>query len=68
MMNGTTLAACREPITYPRDAVVTVEEVAAALRVSVPTVKRMDFPTIYIGRQSRYLWGQLLDHLAEIAA
>jgi hypothetical protein len=57
-----------EPITYPRDAVVTIDEVAAALRVSIHTVRRMDLPTIYIGRQSRYLWGQLLDHLAEIAA
>jgi hypothetical protein len=57
-----------EPITYPRDAVVTIDEVAAALRVSIHTVRRMDLPTVYVGRQPRYLWGQLLDHLAEIAA
>lgn len=54
-------------ITYPRDAVVTVDEVAAALRVSTWTVKRMDLPTVYVGRKSRYVWGQILDHMKERA-
>jgi hypothetical protein len=61
------MATMTEPITYHRDAVVTVEQVAAALRVSTATVKRMDLPTIPVGSRSRYLWGQILDHLAEIA-
>lgn len=57
-----------EPITYSRDAVVTIDEVAAALRVSIPTVRRMDLPTVYCGRQPRYVWGQILDVLTERAA
>jgi hypothetical protein len=57
-----------QPIVYPRDAVVTIHEVAAALRVSVRTVERMDLPTVYCGRKTRrYMWGQLLDVLAERA-
>lgn len=55
------------PITYSRDAVVTIDEVAAALRVSASTVRRMDLPTVYIGRQPRYVWGQILDTLTERA-
>jgi hypothetical protein len=53
-----------QPITYPRDSVVTVDQVAAALRVSKWTVRRMDLPTVYVGRAPRYVWGQVLDHLA----
>lgn len=58
------------PLTvYPRDAVLTVQEVAAALRVSVRMVERMDLPTLYPGaRTRRYLWGQVLDVLKERAA
>ena len=55
----------KQPITFPRDAVVTIEEVATALRVSVSTVRRMDLPTVYVGRQPRYVWGKVLDNLAE---
>ena len=57
-----------EPIVFHRDAVVTLQEVAAALRVSIYTVKRMDLPTIYAGRQPRYHWGTVLDVLIERAA
>lgn len=54
---------------YPRDAILTVEEVAKALRVSVKTVLRADFPTVYIGKQvPRYIWGQVFDVLRERAA
>jgi len=56
-----------EPIAYSRNAVVTQEEVAAALRVSVRGVQRMDLPTVYVGRRARYVWGQILDHLSEQA-
>jgi hypothetical protein len=62
------MATMSEPITYPRDAVVTIDEVAAALRVSVRTVERMDLPTVYCGRKTRrYMWSQILDTLAERA-
>ena len=57
------------PITYPRDALLTIEEMAAVLRVSVRTVERMDLPTVYCGpKNRRYLYGQILDTLAERAA
>ena len=59
--------AANPVLTYPRDAVVTVDEVAAALRVSKWTVKRMDLPTVYAGRQPRYVWGQIIDHMKERA-
>ena len=57
-----------QPIVYPRDAVVTIDEVAAALRVSIHTVRRMDLPTVYVGRQPRYVWSQILDTLTERAS
>lgn len=58
-----------QPITYPRDAVLTHDEVASALRVSPRTLERMDLPTVYIGpRIRRYLWGEVLDALAKKGA
>jgi hypothetical protein len=56
-----------EPPTYARTAVVTIDEVAAALRVSVKSILRMDLPTVYVGRMKRYVWGQILDELSERA-
>ena len=59
----------RAPITYKRDAVLRIEQVAAGLGVSVRTVERLDLPTIYFGKRTkRYLWGQVLDIIAERAA
>lgn len=56
----------RIPVTYDRDAVLNAEQVAAALGVSVRTVERMDLPSFLVGARSRrYLWGQVLDVLAE---
>ena len=63
------MTTVREPIVYSRDAIVSIAQVAAGLGVSVRTVERMDLPTIYIaGRTKRFLWGQILDVLAERAA
>jgi len=54
---------------FPREAFLTIEEVAKALRVSVKTVTRADLPTVYLGRQTpRFIWGQVCDTLAERAA
>jgi hypothetical protein len=54
---------------FPRDAFLTIEEVAAALRVSVKTIRRLDLPTVYMGKQiPRYCWGQVFDVLKERAA
>jgi hypothetical protein len=62
------MSAMAEPITYSRDAVVTIEQVAAAIGVSVRQVERMDLPTVYCGRRTRrYVWGQILDALTERA-
>lgn len=55
-------------VTYPRDAVLTIEQVAAALQLAVSRVEKMDLPTIYCGkRHRRYLWGKVLECLAERA-
>ena len=54
---------------YPREAFLTIEEVAKALRVSVKTIARADLPTVYLGKQTpRYNWGMICDVLKERAA
>lgn len=54
---------------FPREAILTIEEVAQALRCSVDTVERADFKCVYLGnRTRRFIWGQVLDALAERAA
>lgn len=56
-------------ITFPRDAVLTIEQVALGLGASVRTVERMDLPTVYLGKRARrFIWGQVLDALAGRAA
>jgi hypothetical protein len=53
------------------DDVLTIDQLAERLQVSVRTVERMDLPTIYCGRGHklrRYLWGQIVDALKERAA
>lgn len=57
----------RTPITYPREAIVEPSHVAAALGVSEEIVGKMDLPTFYAGRKPRYVWGQVLDVLAQRA-
>ncbi len=55
-----------DPITYPRDCVVTIEQVAAALALPVSRVEKLDLPTYYVGKRGRrYLWGKVLDAIAE---
>jgi len=58
-------SALPETLTYPRDAVLDVRQVALGLGVSVRSVERADLPTIYIGRLKRYLWSKVLDTLSE---
>ena len=55
---------------YSREALLTIEEVAQALRCSVRMVERADLPTIYIGRGKlrRYCWGSVFDTLLERSA
>ena len=54
-------------ITYPRDAIVQKSHVAAALDVDERIVDRMDLPSFGAGQRPRFLWGQVLDVLAERA-
>jgi hypothetical protein len=57
------------PVVYSRDAVLDIAQLAAGLGVSVRTAERMDLPSFLVGvRSRRYLWGQVLDVLAERAA
>lgn len=63
------MGAVTPPVTYTREAVLDIEQLAAGLGVSVRTVERMDLPTVILGaRTKRFIWGQILDVLAERAA
>lgn len=50
-----------------RDAVLTELEVAEVLQISVDKVLNAHLPTIYFGRDKRYVWGVVVDFLAERA-
>lgn len=54
---------------FSRDAILDVRQLAAGLQISVRVAEKMDLPTVYIGpRLKRFIWGQVLDVLAERAA
>ena len=54
----------KAPVIFPREAVLTVEQVAEALQCDVASVGRMDIPVCYPRpRIKRYVWGQVLDNL-----
>lgn len=54
--------------TYALDAVLTGEQLAEALGCSVRTVRRSDLPACYVGKRTkRYVWGRVLEALAERA-
>lgn len=55
------------PVTYPRDTVLTLSQLAAALQVEERTAQGMDLPYFYVGKRQRFLWGQCLDMLAQRA-
>lgn len=51
------------------DEVLTKQEVAARLKVSLRTVDRLDLPAVYLGTKTpRFLWSRVLDVLKERAA
>jgi hypothetical protein len=57
-------------ITYPRDAIVEDVHVCAALHIGLDAVAALDLPCISTdrrGARKRYVWGQVLDVLAERA-
>jgi hypothetical protein len=48
----------------PRTAVLTQEQLALALQISVRQVQRMNLPAADLGKQTvRYVWGDVLDEL-----
>jgi hypothetical protein len=57
----------RPVITYPRDAIVEREHLQAALNMSREKIEKLDLPCFYIGRDVRFIWGQVLDYLSERA-
>lgn len=57
----------RPVVTYSRDAVVDVRQLAAGLGVSVEIAKKMDLPFAAVGQRERFVWGQVLDTLMERA-
>jgi hypothetical protein len=54
-------------IAYAREAVLDATQLGMALGVSAATVERMDLPFFRAGNRVRYLYGQVLDVLAERA-
>lgn len=49
---------------YAVDEVLTVDEVAARLKVPVKTIYGLrGCPRFRVGRESRYVWGEVLDYL-----
>ncbi len=57
------------PATPSRDAVLSPEQLADALQVSVPTLEACDFPVFRPGKGKlkRYVYGQVLDVMMERA-
>lgn len=54
-------------VTFPREAVLNAEQLGSALQVSASTIERMDLPFFRAGNRVRYIYGQVLDVLAERA-
>lgn len=57
----------RPVITFPRDAVLEMEHLKAAFNVSEAKIVEAGFPMIRFGRDRRWLWGMVLDEIAERA-
>lgn len=57
----------KETPTITRETVLTVDELAKALKVNRRIAERMDLPFFMAGKRQRFVWGQVLDVLAERA-
>lgn len=57
----------RPVVTFPREAVLEIEHVAAGLGCARNKADKLDLPFFYVGARQRYLWGQVLDVLADRA-
>jgi hypothetical protein len=62
----------RPVMPWAPDDILTPDELAGRLKVSVSTIERMELPTVYCGRGKkrtrRYVWGQIVRTLEERAA
>ena len=57
------------PLAYEPTAILTVEQVAAWLQVSVRSVERLDLKCVYLGtRTRRYLAKHVLEYLEDKVA
>lgn len=56
------------PVAYPREAVLSEDEVARALEIDARTLAAHGVPCSYIGRRKVYVWGQIIDWLTGRAA
>lgn len=57
----------KTPTAYPREAVLTLSQLALALQVEERTVQSMDLPFFRAGTRQRFIYGQCLDVLAQRA-
>ncbi len=57
----------RPVVEYSREAVLDKHQLAAGLGVCVAIAMRMDLPFFMAGGRERFIWGQVLDVLAERA-
>lgn len=55
------------PVAFPREAIVTLAQLAAALQVSERIAQGMDLPYFMAGKRQRWIMGQVLDVLAQRA-
>lgn len=66
-MKETEKEAATSPQLLTRESVLTPDEMAHALKCSRRKVDAMDLPFFMIGQRVRYIYGQVLDVLAERA-
>lgn len=64
---GGDVTAIAELLVPSRDAILTDEDMMAILRVSREKLHKADFPHFLIGRDRRYVYGQVLDYMTEKA-
>lgn len=62
------MAATRTPVSYPTDAVLTIQQVAEWLGVSRRTVQRLRIPSVQLGHRTvRYRAADVMDYVAKKA-
>lgn len=59
----------QQPVTFHETSILTIEQVADWLQISVRLVERLDIPCVYLGRRTRrYIGKVVLDHLEKNVA